>query len=285
MPARIKETIVLFLKGCAIGVANIIPGVSGGTLAVILGIYDRLIESIACFFESPGKRKEYIIFLVKVLLGAGTAILLLANLMDFLLTQHFQLTMFAFMGLILGGIPAVWRSHGDMKVRTSRMFVFVLGMIVVLVPALLGSGAAKEAEMSSSVGMAVFGLKESLMLLLGGFLAGGAMIVPGISGSFILVLMGQYAMIIAAIKELSLMPLVFVGSGAMTGILVFSKIIKVCLQKAPATTYYFILGLITASLWEIFPGVPRTAPAVLFAAVMLLGGAGISYLMSMFSES
>ena len=67
MLGRITETIVLLLKGCAIGVANIIPGVSGGTIAVVVGVYDRLIESIACFFESPLKRKENILFLMKIL--------------------------------------------------------------------------------------------------------------------------------------------------------------------------------------------------------------------------
>lgn len=279
MAGRIKETVMLLLKGGAIGVANIIPGVSGGTLAVVLGVYDRLIESIARFFEAPEKRKEYILFLAKIFCGAGAAILLLANVMDFLLTHHFHITMFAFMGLILGGIPSIWTTHADMKVRTVRILAFVVGMIVVLGLSLLGSGV-EGAMMTDAAGIAVSGWQGYFMLLLSGFLAGGAMIVPGVSGSFILVLMGQYAVIIAAIKGLSAAPLALVGIGAAAGILVFSKLIGICLDKAPAITYYFILGLIAASFYKIFPGVPETAPVALFGAAAFLGGAGISYLMS-----
>jgi len=283
MVGGVKETIILLFKGGAIGVANIIPGVSGGTLAVVLGVYDRLIESIARFFESPEKRKDYILFLAKILFGAGTAVLLLARVMDFLLTHHFHLTMFAFMGLILGGMPSIWTSHGDMKVRTVRILAFVVGMIVVLGLSLLGTGA-EETVAADPSGMSVSGWQGYSMLLIAGFLAGGAMIVPGVSGSFILVLMGQYAVIIAAIKGLSAAPLAFVAAGAAAGILVFSKIIEVCLDKAPAVTYYFILGLITASFYKIFPGMPETTPAALFGAAAFLGGAGVSYLMSKVSS-
>ena len=282
MPGRIKETVILFVKGLVIGIANIIPGVSGGTLAVVLGLYDRLIESIACFFEAPGKRKEYIIFLANIFSGAGTAILLLANVMDFLLTRHFQVTMFAFMGLILGGIPSIWKSHGDMSIKTTRVFAFVLGMIAVIGPSLLGSGAENGA-MPDPAGLSVSGWQGYFMILLAGFLAGGGMIVPGISGSFILVLMGQYAVIISAIKELRAAPIIFTAAGAAAGIFVFSKIIKTCLEKMPAETYYFILGMIAASLWHIFPGTPATTADLLSAAAVFLGGAGVSYQMSRLS--
>lgn len=267
-----------------IGVANIIPGVSGGTLAVILGVYDRLIESIACFFGPSGKRKEYCIFLAKISIGAGAAILLLANVMDFLLARHFHLTMFAFMGLILGGVPSIWKAHGDMSVKTTRVLAFVCGMTVVLVPSLLGSGT-EDAAMSGPgpAGLSVSSWHGYLTLLFAGFLAGGAMIVPGISGSFILVLMGQYAVIISAIKALSVPPLLFVAAGASAGVLVFSKIIKVCLEKAPAATYYFILGLIAVSFWEIFPGIPMSAPVFLLVPVTFLCGAGVSFFMAKIS--
>ncbi|MFA5060662.1 MAG: DUF368 domain-containing protein [Candidatus Omnitrophota bacterium] len=282
MTNGIKETVILFLKGCAIGVANIIPGVSGGTLAVVLGVYDRLIESIACFFESPGKRKEYAIFLAKILSGAGISMLFLANVMDFLLTHHFHLTIFAFMGLILGGVPSIWRSHGDMRVKTSRVFVFIAGILIVLGPSLLGFTAIETATFDAPE-MLMFDKGRYLTLLFSGFLAGGAMIVPGISGSFVLVLLGQYALIIAAIKGLILTPLIVVGFGAMAGILVFSKIIKVCLERSPAMTYYFILGLVTASFIEIFPGVPRGEHVVLFAVIIFFLGAGASYALSKIS--
>ncbi|MFH1797808.1 MAG: DUF368 domain-containing protein [Candidatus Omnitrophota bacterium] len=279
MKKIVKETIVLFVKGCAIGVANIIPGVSGGTIAVILGIYDRLIESIANFFENPSRRGEYILFLFRIILGAVTAIILLANVMSFLLTNYFYQTMFLFMGLIIGGIPAVLTSHSDMRIRISRILTFVLGMLMVLSLSIASKWPC-EASVSFSSGMAVVDIKTLFVILLSGFLAGGAMIVPGISGSFILVLMGQYALIINALKNLFITPLIFFAIGASTGILVFSKIIKKCLEKGPALTYYFILGLITASLCKIFPGIPEGATPLLFCAAAFLTGGSISYCLS-----
>ena len=283
MSAKIKTTVMLFIKGGIIGVANIIPGVSGGTLAVTLGLYDKLIEAISNFFGKPEKRREYFIFLATLFVGAGSAIVLLANAMNYLLTHHYQLTLLAFMGLILGGIPAIWRAHADMKVNISRLAAFLMGMLLVIIPACLGSGT-KETAMMSHGGVPAFGLHEYAFLLFAGFMAGGGMIVPGVSGSFILVLMGQYAMIISAIKGFVVVPLIFVAIGAAGGILVFSMIIEACLKKAPAGTYYFILGLVMASLWVVFPGMPVNAPASLAGGAIFLAGTGASYLMSKISS-
>lgn len=280
MSERIKETVVVLLKGGIIGVANIIPGVSGGTFAVVLGIYDRLIESLACFFSFPEKRKEYVFFLMKLMIGAIGAILLLVNLMDFLLREHFQLTMIAFMGLILGGVPSIWRSHADMHVRKKRVLAFILGVLVVLIPSLLGSDTASDTGAAEQASAVVSTWPEYAMLFTAGFLAGGGMIVPGVSGSFILVLLGQYAIIINAIKGLSIVPLLCVACGAASGILVFSRMIKQCLEKAPAETYYFILGLLAVSFFEIFPGLPSSA-LLTFLAVLIFGaGTAASFFMS-----
>jgi len=278
----IKETVVLFVKGGVIGVANIIPGVSGGTLAVILGIYDRLIESIACFFKKPEKRLEYTFFLMRLFAGSALAVLFLANVMDFLLTQYFHETMFLFMGLILGGVPVVIRAHKDMKIRTSRILSFVLGMFIVLGLSML----AKESAVIDASRPSAFVLdnRALLMILIAGFFAGGAMIVPGISGSFILVLLGQYAVIIAAVKTMAVKPLIFMVVGVAGGILVFSKIIETCLEKIPSLTYYFILGLIFASFYKIFPGVPVNRLAMFHSAAAFIAGAAISYLLSKISN-
>ena len=277
---KIRATIILFIKGMVIGVANIIPGVSGGTLAVVLGIYDKLIEAISNILNKTEKRKAYFIFLATIFVGAGSAIVLLANVMDFLLTNYYDLTLFAFMGLIFGGIPAIWREHTDMEVRVPRLAAFLMGMLLVIIPAFLG---ASETPMVGHGEVPVLGLYEYSLLVLAGFFAGGGMIIPGISGSFILVLMGQYAIIISAVKGFAAVPLIAVAAGAAAGILVFSKIIEACLKKAPAGTYYFILGLIIASLWEIFPGTPVNAPALLAGGAVFLAGAGASFFMSKIS--
>ena len=276
-----KETAVLFIKGGVIGLANIIPGLSGGTLAVVLGVYDRLIEAIAHFFQNAERRWEYISFLVRIFAGAAISIFFLSNLMDFLLGYHFNQTMFLFMGLILGGIPPIIRAHEDMKIRTSRILAFVLGMIVVIGLSMLARDCIQPNI--SAISFTVLDNKALLMILIAGFFAGGAMIVPGISGSFILVLAGQYAVIIWAVKTLAFKPLICMAIGAVSGILVFSKIIEICLEKIPSLTYYFILGLIIASFYKIFPGVPMNKFAMLYAIGAFVCGTALSYGLSKIS--
>jgi putative membrane protein len=278
MIKNIRKTLVLFLKGGAIGVANIIPGVSGGTIAVVLGLYDRLIEAISDFFTKPDRRREHFMFLFKVFAGAAVFLLLLANLMDFLLKEYFAPTMFLFIGLILGGIPAVVRSHGDMKINLSRLFFLICG--VIFITGISFFGGADTYALVSADKLTSISARGVIMLVLAGFLAGGAMIVPGVSGSFILVLIGQYALIVAAIKALAVKPLFAVAAGAVAGILVFSKIIDVLLKKVPAGTYYFILGLISASIYVIFPGVPYGWIYGLYCAIALIGGTLLSWVLS-----
>ncbi|MBD3426000.1 MAG: DUF368 domain-containing protein [Candidatus Omnitrophica bacterium] len=277
MKKSISETLVLLLKGGGIGIANIIPGVSGGTIAVVLGIYDRLIEAISKFFERPEKRGEYVLLLFRVFFGAVVAVGLLAKVMDVLLKEYFHETMFLFMGLILGGIPSVVRSHGDMKIRTSRILAFIVGMILVLGISLIGEAKGQGQVMSLSN---IEGVGPYLMLLIGGFFAGGAMIVPGVSGSFILVLLGQYAVVIAAIKDFALKPIGAVSLGAIAGIIIFSRIIEFCLERIPSKTYYFILGLIFASFYKIFPGKPDEAISIFYCSVVFIGGTALSYFVS-----
>lgn len=278
--AQMKESLLLFLKGIGIGVANIIPGVSGGTIAVILGIYDRLIEAIAEFFENPEKRKEYIFFIAKILTGAIFAILFLSRIMEFLLEHHFKETMFLFMGLVLGGIPAIVASHEDMRIRTSRILAFVLGMIVVLGISIIGKEYGKPLIPVPAGETASLQFQGYIMMLVAGFFAGGAMIVPGISGSFILVILGQYVTIINAIRYFHIKPLLVLAVGAAAGLAVFSKAIDICLKKMPSFTYYFILGLICASFYKIFPGIPVTIGQTIFCGMTFIAGAACSYALS-----
>lgn len=283
MQAKIRTFAILFTKGMVIGMANIIPGVSGGTLAVVLGIYNKLIEAISNFFSKPEKRKAYAIFLATVFLGAASAIVLLANLMTYLLASHYQLTLFAFMGLIAGGVPAIWMAHPDMKTNGSRLASFIIGAAIVIIPVFLNVETQETAAANNST-VLEFSLAGYGGLLFAGFMAGGGMIVPGISGSFILVLMGQYAVILSAIEGFAVVPLLFVGAGAATGILVFSKIIETALKKMPAGTYYFILGLVIASLWVVFPGMPSSITIALAGGVLFLAGAALAYFLSKLSS-
>ena len=118
---NLKKDAILMLKGGAIGIANIIPGVSGGTLAVVLGIYEYLIESISNIATDKEKRKEYLLFIVKVAIGAVVVVFLTATLMKFLLENYNIYTNLAFAGLIAGSIPSIYKSHKDMNLNFCAM--------------------------------------------------------------------------------------------------------------------------------------------------------------------
>ncbi|HOP08930.1 MAG TPA: DUF368 domain-containing protein [Candidatus Methanofastidiosa archaeon] len=260
----------LVLKGCIIGVANIIPGVSGGTLAVVLGIYDRLISSIGNFLFDKENRRGHVIFLAQVALGAAVAIFLLSNLMNYLYENHEYATIFFFMGLIVGSIPTVLKQHTDMRPNMPNILLFIIGFLAILSLELI----------NVSEGGTATGSSEVPLLFVAGILSAAAMIVPGFSGSFVLVAIGVYWELIDAVKSLDIVPLISFGIGALIGILVVSKALEKILRRYPSKFYYFILGLVIASIFVIFPGVPADAVVLAKSLASLCAGALISIKLS-----
>lgn len=271
-----SEMLKLMAKGGVIGIANIIPGVSGGTMAVVLGIYERLIEAIGNFVTQPQKRREYIGFLAQIGIGAIVAVLVLSWLMDYLLSNHQAYTYMFFIGLIAGSVPSIFNAHHEMRPTLPALLAFLAGMALILAFA-IAFPIDKEANPNVEIQLGAYGLT---MLLISGILAGGSMIMPGISGSFILVLLGQYSVVIRAVKELNLPVLAIVGVGAVIGVWGFAKLIDYLLKRFPKQTIYFILGLVIGSLYPIFPGVPVGGGGVVaISAVLLIGAFLISYLL------
>ena len=269
-----REGIKLMLKGGVIGIANVIPGVSGGTMAVVLGIYQRLIEAIGNFFTHKEKRKEYVIFLSIVFSGAGVSIVAFSWLMDYLLTYYEQHTYLFFIGLILGSVPSIYKTHPDMKLSRSAFLTFCGGVLLILL--IFFFSPVHHAPIKSDVGVSIDS-RQAIMLIISGFFSGGSMIMPGISGSFILVLLGQYQIVIRAVKNINLLPLFFLGIGIGFGIWSFAKLIDILLKRFPKETFYFILGLVVASVVPIFPGIPAGLAGKLTALVVFVLAAFISY--------
>ncbi len=250
---HLMQTIRLILKGGIIGIANVIPGVSGGTMAVVLGIYEKLIEAVGNFLTNKARRKEYFLFLLKVFIGAGITILLFSWVMDYLLTNYRVYTYLFFIGLILGSIPSIYKSHYDMKLNFVSIFTFSIAVALIL--GLFFFAPEKTASIDQGAEHQ-WNVPKALILIISGILSGGSMIMPGISGSFVLVLLGQYHYIIRSLKNLSVLPLFFLGIGIGIGIWTFAKMIDYLLKRYPKETFYFILGLVVASLIPIFPGLP-----------------------------
>ena len=243
------------LKGMVIGLANIIPGVSGGTMAVSMGIYDKLIHCLTHLFK---ELKESIKFLIPILLGAAIALVGLS----FIITpafEHFPLqTNGLFIGLIVGGLPAVWKKVKGNKIKISHGIAFLIFFVLVIGMAAMGETEGQAADLTLSVWSVI-------KLFLVGVLASATMVIPGVSGSMILLVIGYYNPIVATIKEFVEalvsfnMPeilrccgiLISMGIGIIVGIFVIAKIIEIIFEKFPLQAFWAIIGLIVASPFAI----------------------------------
>ena len=271
--------LILILKGGVIGVANIIPGVSGGTMAVVLGIYARLVEAIGGLAGDRARRWEHARLLALVGLGAIAAIGALSAPMDVMLTRYEAQTYLFFIGLIAGSIPSVYRAHHDMRIGVSSVAAFAAGA-ALLIGVAYGFPHAEPAAAATDASAAAASapqVRALLLLFAAGIFAGGSMIVPGISGSFVMVLLGQYHTVIRAIRRLDLLRIAAVGLGALVGVWAFARLISILLDRYPRRTFFFLLGLVVASLIPIFPGIPEGVLPALVAAVAAAAGFGISY--------
>lgn len=233
-------------RGILMGISDLIPGVSGGTIAFILGIYDRLLESISGFFSRDWKK--YLGFLVPLGTGIAITLLLFSRVIEYLLEQHYEATQFFFMGLIIGVIPYIMKQAEVKKNFTARHLV-----ILVVIGAALAATAFIPTEENlapiTSLTLPVF-----FLLFFSGWLASMAMLLPGISGSFILLLLGVYSTAINALSSLNIPIAMAIGAGVIVGFIVSSKAIQYLLEHFTYVTYAAIIGLILGSLFVVFPG-------------------------------
>ncbi|MDR1835966.1 MAG: DUF368 domain-containing protein [Fusobacteriaceae bacterium] len=264
-----KETAIDFLKGLVIGSINVIPGVSGGTMAVILGIFEKLTESISCFVSAPrAKKYEYLKFLAAVGIGMGIGIVAFTNIVLYFLTRWPRATAVVFILMVLPSIPLIVK--GLDKKNGKNILFFVAGLILtgifVFLDAKYGS---KEGGIGTPV---VVTTGYCVKMLVCGAIAAGAMIIPGISGSLILLILGEYHHIIgfvgdlakiptllkgyrgfgAFVGELHLIPVLFFGVGVILGLLFVAKLLNFLLQRYKGPTLFFITGLVIVSLYQIW---------------------------------
>lgn len=235
-----------FFKGIGIGVANVIPGVSGGTMAVLFGIYDKLIDAIANFLKADKAKKiEYIKFLLPLLIGCGVGILAFAKIIGYLYENYPIYTKGAFIILVLPSIPVIIKGENFSNVKNILAFAFGLMFVIgffMITYKFSGNSFAKQ-----DVFTTLYGLKLTLC----GALAGGAMIIPGISGSLLLLALGEHENIINYIGAVDIIPLLYFGVGVGIGILLFTKIINYFLVNYRGKTLFVILGIVVGSLVEL----------------------------------
>lgn len=276
-----------FLKGIFIGLANIIPGVSGGTIAVILGIFDDLIDTINNFFRDI---KKNLGFITPIGFGILFSILFFSSILELCLKKYSLPTNIFFVGLVFGSIPVIYKKAIKNGVKKNYFLYTLLSILIVILASNFNNDSVTQINNNLSF---IFLLK----IFFGGLLAAIAMIIPGISGSFVMVLLGIYPTVINSVSNISRCLLnlsdknllirtgaiIFsLGLGLFLGILLISRLISVLLEKFYSETYFCILGLIIGSIYGIFAS-PMTYQSginnfmILISVISFFVGAIISY--------
>ena len=258
-----KEKLLTALKGMVVGGTMLVPGASGGSMAIILGVYDRLVSSVSSFMKH--KRASFV-FLTLFAVGGLLGMILFAKPLLTLIERYPMPMRYFFLGAVAGGIPLIFR-EGQVKRFSWRQPVYILiGIVVVVLIGLVPVGKV-QSEMEA-------GLLSFLLLAVAGFIAAVALVLPGISVSYLLLLMGLYDETMRAISTLYLPFLIPLGLGLVAGIVRTTKVLERAMNDHPQPTYLIMLGFMLASLAELFPGVPGW-PEALLCLLTLAAGFGI----------
>lgn len=283
-----KEIVFNLIRGSLIGVANIIPGVSGGTVALVLGVFERLVRAIrnldARLLRSSLRlvaggfrgqaldtfiaelRRADVFFLATLGAGAVVAIVLLSRVMEFLLTSVHDPTYAFFDGLILASLVVPWRLLKKRGLSEGGSLAAGLAFILVLSVG-FGHLADRKLEIKAAMNEGNAGVVEEqdddaapshdpvglAVLFVTGMIAVSAMILPGVSGSFVMLVMGQYEKVLAAINNRDLVVLAVVALGCVIGLMAFTRLLNFLLRRYNSQTIAFLIGLMVGSFWTLWP--------------------------------
>lgn len=302
------ETIKLFAIGIILGVANVIPGVSGGTMAVVFGIYNRLIDLISLNVKKIFSQWKFILPL-----GAGlvTGVLLFSKIITFLFNKFPIQTNWFFIGIILGSIPMIFthwlnakkqtplpnqteptepteqteqatqnaQATKSKKIPISSIICCAISLTIMILMVIFKS---EKPETQVTPG---FSLYNTIIMFVGLAIAAIAMIIPGISGSFIMLALGIYSTVIGAIDSFNIYLLIPGALGAIVGLLCGAKLVRILMSKIPSQTYGIIFGLILGSVFVIFPTAGYSPLIVLTSIVCAAAGFLVSFLFSKTEKS
>lgn len=239
------------LQGMVVGIANVMPGVSGGTLMVAMGIYDRLLHCITHLFS---EFKENVKFLAPIALGMAIAVIAGTFGLEYFFGKFPLQTNLLFIGLILGGLPAIWGKVKNGSIRAGHIVAGILSFAIVVMIAMLGADNRTAVDFS-------FDTANVIKLAGVGIVAAATMVIPGVSGSMVLMLLGYYHAIINSVNDLVralaerdtdailrgfgfLIPF---GIGLAVGVFLIAKLVEILFEKFPLHAYWAIIGLIVAS--------------------------------------
>lgn len=259
------EIIKTFICGMLLGISNAIPGVSGGTMAVILNIYDKLLEAL-----DRKKWREHLSFLIPLLIGIGCGIFQLSKIIVPMQVNYPIPMGFIFMGLILGSLPVIGKHafNDGLKPKAYNLvlcaFCFALMIAVSGLESTIVQGNTIE-EMGG------FNAPTVLFLVVSTALSAIFTLIPGISGSLILLIFGTYTGIMEAISELDFRIIIPVFIGTLMGLGLGISGIKKAMTYFPQAMYFAVLGLVAGSLWAVYPGFTYGVQGIVAIACLIVG--------------
>lgn len=253
---KAKELLIRLINGFCMALADSVPGVSGGTIAFLLGFYDEFISSLDDLFRGKIEQKKNALkFLVKIGVGWVIGFLLAASILSSLFSTKIYIMSSLFLGFILFAIPIVIKEEqSEIKGKYKNIIFSVIGIAVVAIITYLNSKSGNSMDINNlNIGTIIY-------IFIAAMIAISAMILPGISGSTLLLIFGLYIPILAKVKafisfDFSAMPvLIIFGLGMITGIVVFTKLIRKSLEKYRSQTIYTIIGMMIGSMYSIVMG-------------------------------
>lgn len=261
------KTIQNIAKGFLIGIGSIAPGVSGGSIAVIFGIYDKLTDAIAHFYRGF---KEKIKFLWPLLVGGILGVLLFSNIIQYLFDNYNTQIRCLFIGLMIGTFPAVVRQANDKGFHKSYLAWAGVAFTVTAILAVLNQASpVPSGPMNESFGM----------LFLSGAIIGFGTIIPGISASFILMALGAYETLLHILTSFDILSMLPIALGLVASILLFAKLVSYLYQKAYGIMSYIVFGLLAGSVLAIVPPLGGDITTVV-SLLLMIAGLIFSYLLS-----
>lgn len=250
------------VRGMAVGLIETVPGVSGSTVAIVLGIYEKLIYNLSLL--TTRKRREALPFLFAFGIGGILGFILSLLLIDYFLTNFRTPTLALFTGIVAGLIPFLWRetialSRGKLSSKHYLITAFFLSLVII--GQLFGDFGALNIEELS--------LANYLFFIVAGFIASTALVLPGISGALILTIFGIYELAKDSLLDLYMPVVLPIFFGVITGILISSRLIRYLLEHYSAETYSAIVGLVIGSIFAIISNMdPVTSFSTLIYSVM-----------------
>lgn len=236
--SRLRAILCGFITGSVMAV----PGISGGSAAMIIGVYDDLLRAVSRCFSEP---RRNIPLLLRFALGGILGLFLMAGAISRLLTTPAEVPVrFLFLGAVAGGIPAIFRKAGVRRMNASGLALILSGAAAVLLLASLPEGLFTPGE---------HGFADMALQFTGGVLLAAALVLPGISASHFLYMLGIYDAVMEKLSTLDLIPLLPLAAGTVLGIFLTARLIETLFQRHQAGTFLVILGFMLASLRELIP--------------------------------